>query len=213
MNLDTRTIVDTLFSDFGPGRIGDGNISATGFQMVKFGNLKDTLKTVFPSLCMEDSREVLDSNTSASASTPAPRVAGIAYTEQQDFVVKHAGGYMIPTSGNIGGEMSIHFEKLLEEHGKNEHFSCHENDAPNFHLNREVKSEEVHNVRAAEQHYDKEGQESGNGDGKNNALVSPTKTQNRHAAPTGGDIEPVGGSHAETSKRRRTILRIFISHD
>ena len=50
------------------------------------------------------------------------------------------------------------------KHGKNELISVclDENDTPNFYLNREVKSEETYSVRAAEQHFDKEGQKSGN---------------------------------------------------
>ena len=87
---------------------------------------------------------MLNSSAPASASAPVPRVAGIACNEQQDFYVKHNGGYMIPTHSKIGQEMRVHFEKLLDEHGKNELIPvCLENDTPNFYLNREVKSEET----------------------------------------------------------------------
>ena len=59
---------------------------------------------------------------------------------------------MIPTHSKIGQGMRIHFEKLLNEFGKNELIPVYlENDTPNFYLNREVKSEETHSVRDAEQ--------------------------------------------------------------
>ena len=91
-----------------------------------------------------DAYEVLNSSASASASAPASRAAGIACKEPQDFYVKHNGGYMIPTHCKIGQVMRIHFEKLLNEYGKNELIPvCLENNAFNFYLNREVKSEET----------------------------------------------------------------------
>ena len=37
-----------------------------------------------------------------------------------------------------------------------------EREAPNFYLNREVKSEETYNVRATDQHFEKEKRQSGN---------------------------------------------------
>ena len=97
-----------------------------------------------------DAYEVLNSSASAS------RVAGIACKEQH-------GGYMIPIHSKIGQEMSIHFGKLLDEHGKNELIPvCLENDTPNFYLNREMKSEETHGVSDAEQCFEKQSQQSGN---------------------------------------------------
>ena len=58
--------------------------------------------------------------------------------------------------------MRIHLEKLLDEHGKNEISPvCLENDTSNFYLNREVKSEETYNVRATDQHFEEESQQSG----------------------------------------------------
>ena len=126
-----------------------------------------------------DAYDVLNSNASASASAPASRVAGIACKNQQDFYVKHNGGYMIPTHSKTVQEMRIHFEKLLDEHGNNEFIpACLENDTPTFYLNREVKSEETYNVRATDQH------------------VRPTTTLSRGAVPIGDDIEPVGESRA-----------------
>ena len=88
-------------------------ISMTGFQMVKRGSFKDTTKMGFPRSLdgrLMDAYEVLNSSASASASAPASRVAGIACKEQQDFYVKHNGGYMIPTHSKIGQELRIHFE-------------------------------------------------------------------------------------------------------
>ena len=89
---------------------------------------------------------MLNSTASASSSrVQESQLTGytkfwIACKEQQYFHVKHNGVYMIPTHSKIGQEMRIHFEKLLDEHGKNELIPvCLENDTPNFHLNREVK--------------------------------------------------------------------------
>ena len=78
---------------------------------------------------------------------------------------------MILTPSKIGLEMRIHFEKLLDEHGKNELIPvCLENDTPNFYLNREMKSEETHSVRDAEQYFEKESQQSGNEYGRAHRL-------------------------------------------
>ena len=122
------------------------------------GNFKDTVKTVFPDLWMErlmDAHEVLSSSALAFASTPASRVAGIAGQEQQDFYVKHKGGYTIPTHSKNGLGMRNHFGKLLDEYGKNELIPvCLEHDTPNFYLNRGVKSVETHSVREAEESHE-----------------------------------------------------------
>ena len=67
--------------------------------------------------------------------------------------------------------MRIHFEKLLDEYGKNELIPvCLENDSPNFYLNREVKAEEIQSVRDVEQNLEKESQQSGNGYGRAHRL-------------------------------------------
>ena len=135
-----------------------------GFQTVKLGNFKDTRSL---NGRLKDAHEVLNNTASASASAPASGAAGIACKEQQDFYVRHNGGYMIPTHSKIGQEMRIQFEKLLLEYGKNELTPVYlENDTPNFYLNREVKSEETHSVRNAEQYVEKESQQSGNGYGR-----------------------------------------------
>ena len=76
--------------------------------------------------------------------------------------MRHNGGYTIPTHSKIGQGMRIQFEKLLNEYGKNVLIPVYlENDTPNFYLNREVKSEETHSVREAEQCFEKESQHSG----------------------------------------------------
>ena len=94
---------------------------------------------------------MLNNTASAPASAPASGAAGIACKEQQDFHVRHNGGYLVPTHSKIGQGMRIHFEKLLNEYGKNQLIPVYlENDTPNFYLNREVKSEETHRVRVAE---------------------------------------------------------------
>ena len=70
---------------------------------------------------------------------------------------------MIPTHSKIGQGMRIHFDKLLNEYGKNELIAVYlEKGTPNFHLNREVKSEETQSVSDAEQCFEKESQQSGN---------------------------------------------------
>ena len=135
----------------------------TGVQMVKLWQFRRDDENGLPRSLdgrLMDAYEVLKS--SASASAPASRVAEIACKEQ-DFYVRHNVGYMIPTHSKIGQEVRIHFEKLLDEHGTNELIPvCLENDTPNFYLNREVKSEETYNVKATDQHFEKESQQSGN---------------------------------------------------
>ena len=96
-------------------------VSTNGFQMVKLGNFKDTMKNGFPRSLdgrLMDAYEVLNSSASASASAPASRVARIACKERQVFHVKHNGVYLIPTHSKIGQEMRVQFEKLLDEYGK-----------------------------------------------------------------------------------------------
>ena len=46
--------------------------------------------------------------------------AEIACKGRQDFHLGHDGGYMIPIHSKIGHGMRIHFEKLVNWHGKNE---------------------------------------------------------------------------------------------
>ena len=77
-----------------------------------------------------DAYEVLNTTASASSSTAILELTGvhkvfdsaakIACKGQEDFHVKHNGGYMIPTHSKIGQGMRIHFDKLLDEFGKNE---------------------------------------------------------------------------------------------
>ena len=63
----------------------------------------------------------------------------------------------------IGQGMRIHFEKLLNEYGRNDLIPVYlENDTFNFYLNGEVKSTEPHNVNDAGHCFAKNSQQSGN---------------------------------------------------
>ena len=74
---------------------------------------------------------------------------------------------MIPIHSKIGQGMTIHFEKLVNPHGKNELIPVHlENNIFNFYLNRDVKSTETNNVNDADHCPAKNCQQSGNGDGR-----------------------------------------------
>ena len=54
---------------------------------------------------------------------------------RQDFYLGHDGGYMIPNHSKIGQGMRIHFEKLVNWHGKNELIPVYlENNIFNFYL-------------------------------------------------------------------------------
>ena len=78
--------------------------------------------------------------------------AEIACKRRQDFHFGHDGGYMIPTHRKIGQGLRVHLENLFDEYGKHELIPFYlENDAPNFYMNREVKSAETHNMNDAEQ--------------------------------------------------------------
>ena len=122
--------------------------------------------------------------------------AEIACKGRQDFHLGHDGGYMIRIHSKSGQGMKIHFEKLVNWHGKNELIPVHlENNIFNFYLNREVKSTETNNVNDAEQCFAKKSQQWGNESGS--ALVSPTTNLKRDVPPIGDDIEPVGESRAD----------------
>ena len=85
--------------------------------------------------------------------------AEIACEGRQDFYFGHDGGCMILIHRKIGQGMRIHFEKLVNWHGKNEFIPvCLENNIFNFYLNRDVKSTETNNVNNSQQ--------SGNEDGR-----------------------------------------------
>ena len=68
-------------------------------------------------------------------------------------ILGHDGRYMIPIHSKICQGMRDHFEKEIV---------YLESNIFNFHLNREVKSAETHNVNDAEQCFAKESQQSGN---------------------------------------------------
>ena len=112
MNLDTREAVNTL--NFGPEGIGGGRFhdwipdseawQIQGYDENGFSRSLDGR--------LMDAYEVLNSSASASASAPASRVAGIACKEQQDFNVKHDGGWMIPTQQDWSGNESS-FQEIV----------------------------------------------------------------------------------------------------
>ena len=64
-----------------------------------------------------------------------------------------------------------------------------ENNIFNFHLNREVKPTETTQYEQCSA--------VGKRVWHSSALVSPTETLNRHVAPIGDDIEPIGESRAD----------------
>ena len=80
----------------------------SGFLMVELGSVKDTMKTD-----CSDGRLTGVHKVFCSA-------AEIACKGRQDFHLGHDGGYMIPIHSKIGQGMRIHFEKLVNWHGKNE---------------------------------------------------------------------------------------------
>ena len=89
--------------------------------------------------------------------------------------------------------MRVHFEKLFDEHGNNDLIPvCLKNDTPNFYLNRDVRSEETHSVRDAEQNFEKTDRSRvGTRIWQSASLERPTTTLNRDAVRLGDDIEPV----------------------
>ena len=150
-------------------------------QMVKLDSFKDTMKTV---------RSLNAGLTDAHQGLCS--VAEIACKEQQDFV-------------------GIHFEKLLNEHGKNDLIPVYlENNTFNFNLNQEVKSAETHNVSDAEQCFAKKSQQSGNEYGRAARSVSPVTTLNRDGAPMGDDIEPMEESRADVETGKEESLEAEI---
>ena len=60
-----------------------------------------------------------------------------------------------------------------------------------------MKSEETYNVRATDQHFERENRQSGKRIWQSSALVSPTTTLRRDAVPIGDDIEPVVESRVD----------------
>ena len=122
--------------------------------------------------------------------------AEIARVGTQDFYLRHDGGYMIPIHSKIGQGMKVHFEKLVNWHGKNgsslsrkQHFQFLPESRSEIDTDQQcercgsLSCEELSAVG-------KRGWQS-------SALVSPRKTLNRDEAPIGDDIEPVGESRAD----------------
>ena len=101
--------------------------------MVELGKSKDTTKT--------DCSDLLNGRLTGVHKVLCS-AAEIACKGRQDFYLGHDGGYMIPIHSKIGQGMRIHFEKLMNWHGKNELIPVYlENNIFNFYLNREVKSD------------------------------------------------------------------------
>ena len=135
MNLDTGAEVNTFPLNFGPEGAGDGRFYQTAsgecildggvWQFQGYGkngllrSLNGRRTGVHKVLCS---------------------AAEIVFKGRQDFYLGQDGGYMIPIHNKIGQGMSIHFEKLVNWHGKNELILVYlENNIFNFYLNREVK--------------------------------------------------------------------------
>ena len=160
MNLETGAAVNTFSLNFGPEGAGNGRFYRTAsgewipdggawqFQGYDENGLLTSLNGRLTGV-----RKVL---CCAAETTCKGR---------QDFYLGHDGGYMIPMYSKIGQEMRIHFEKLVNWYGKNEHIPvCLENNIFNFYLNREVKSTGTNNVNDADPCLAKNCQQSGNGD-------------------------------------------------
>ena len=114
MNLDTGAAVNTFTSNIGP-EDSIGLPVVNGFLMVELGNSKDKTKT--------DLLRCLN-GTLTGVHKVLCRAAEIACKGRQDFHNGHDGGHMILIhSKNVQG-MRIHFEKLVNWHGKNELISC-----------------------------------------------------------------------------------------
>ena len=154
--LDTGAAVNTFPSNFGPDGVGDGSFfdwipdgEAWQFQGYDENALPRSLNGRLTGV-----HKVLCS------------AAEIAYKEQQDFCVGHNGGHMIPIHSKNGQGMRLHSERLLE-YRMNDLIPVYpEEDALNFYLNREVKSEEIYSVNDAKQCLEKESQQSDNECGK-----------------------------------------------
>ena len=146
MNLDTGAAVNTFPLNFCPEGAGDGRFyrTASGEWIPDGGawqfqgydengllrSLNGRLTGVHKVLCS---------------------AAEIACKGRQDFYLGHDGGYMMPIHSKIGQGMRIHFEKLVNWHGKNELIPVYlENNIFNFYLSREVKSTETNNVNDAD---------------------------------------------------------------
>ena len=170
MNRDTGVVVNTSPSNSCSEGMGDGNLYdwIPDTEAWQFQRYDEMGKPRSLNGRLVDAHEVLNSTASASAYAPASGAVGIACKEQKDFYVRYNGGYMIPTHSKIGQGVRIYFEKLLKQSGKNELIPLYlENDTPNVYLNREVKSEETHSVRNAEQYFsERVSQQSVNGYGR-----------------------------------------------
>ena len=158
INLDTGAAENTFPLNFGPEGRGGGTFykTASGAWIPDGGSWQ---------LQEHDENGLLRSLNGRL--TDAHKVlcsaAEIACEERQDFYLGQDGVSMILIHSKSGQGLRIHFEKLLNEYGKNDLNPVHpENNIFNFYLNREVKSAETHIVNDADHYPTKKSQQSGN---------------------------------------------------
>ena len=134
-NLDTGATVDTFPVNFDREGVGDGSSYdwITDVEARQFQGFDEKGKDTSLNGRLNDAHRVLGSTAPAYASAPASEAAEIAYKEQQDFYVGHDGGYMSLIYSNIGQEMRIQFEKVLNEYGMSDLVGVYlEKEALNF---------------------------------------------------------------------------------
>ena len=173
MNLDTGAAVNTFLLNFGPEESGDGRFyrTASGEWIPDGGAWQ------FQGC---DQNGLLRSLNGRLVHKVLCSAAEIACKERQDFNFGHDGGYMISSQSKIGQGTRIHFEKLVNWHGKNELIPVYlENNIFNFSLNREVKSTENNNMNDADHYLAKICQHSGNGMGEQGARKSNDNSESR----------------------------------
>ena len=196
MSIDTRVAADTLTSNFDREGIGDRcfydwipdgeawnfqGYDEDGSPRALDGRLLDAYK-VLNSIASASSSRVQEAQLNRVPKVLDSAACDLCCEEQQDFCVKHNGGYMIPTCSKISEGMRIHFQKLLDEYGKKELIPvCLENGTPNLYMNREMKLEETHNLRDVEQYFEKEGQQSGTGMAERIACNSNHNSESRYS--------------------------------
>ena len=71
---------------------------------------------------------------------------------RQDFYLGHDGGFMIPVHSKIGEEMRMHFEKLVNWHGKKQLIPVYLVDNIfSFNVSREAKPPETYIAKNSQQ--------------------------------------------------------------
>ena len=143
-NLDTGATINQFLMNFDRKGVGDGSFYdwVTGVEARRFQGT--------------DARRASGNAEPASAPAPASEAVKNTCKEPQGSYVGYESGYMSLIHSKIGQGTRIQLEILLNKYGRSESFFL------NFCLNREVKSEEIHSVKEAEQCLEKENQQSGN---------------------------------------------------